>query len=76
MTMKTKPKVEIGTPAFRRLLRESHKRQFNGEDYQGVAIDLSEENGITFEDDEHTELMSAPDPGCDCGFCATADWQD
>ena len=70
---KTKAKVEIGTRAFKRLLRQSHERQFNGEDYQAVAIDLSESNGIQFED---TELMSGPDPGCDCGFCATADWQD
>ncbi len=58
------------------LLRESHRRQFEGEDYQYVAISIAESNGIAFESDEYTLLQSSPDPGCDCGFCATAGWQD
>ena len=58
------------------LLAESHRRQFNGEDYQGVAIDIAEGNNIAFEDDAFTELQSSPDPNCECGFCAKADWRD
>ena len=27
------------------------------------------------EEDFHT-LCSSPDPGCDCGFCAKAEWRD
>lgn len=58
------------------LLRESHRRQFAGEDYQRVTNDLAEANGIPYESDEYSSLQSAPDPDCDCGFCATADWRD
>jgi hypothetical protein len=57
------------------LLKESHRRQFAGEDYQYVAISLAESNGITFESEDYTALQSAPDPTCDCGFCATAPWE-
>ena len=59
-----------------RLVAESHRRQFDGEDFQAVANDLAERNGIAFEDDEYTRLQSPPDSGCDCGFCATAKWID
>lgn len=58
------------------VLAESHRRQFNGEDYQGVAIDLAETHDFTFESDAFTQLQSSPDPGCECGFCATAPWTD
>lgn len=58
------------------ILTESHRRQFNGEDFQTVAIDLAEEHHIEYESEDYTRLMSAPDPGCPCGFCATAPWQD
>jgi hypothetical protein len=58
------------------MLRESHRRQFEGEDYQLVAIGIAEANGIAFESGDYTTLQSSPHPGCDCGFCATAEWQD
>lgn len=57
-------------------LAESHRRQFAGEDYQGVAIDLAETYDIDFDSDAYTKLQSSPDPGCDCGFCAKAPWID
>lgn len=60
----------------RPMLRESHQRQFHGEDYQKVAIEIAESNGIAFEDDEYVQLQSSPDPDCDCGFCKSAPWQD
>lgn len=65
----------VGT-LLRSTLAESHRRQFGGADYQGVAIDLCEANGFTFESEEHVKLESSPDPGCDCGFCETAPWTD
>ena len=58
------------------LIAKSHRRQFAGEDYQAVAIDLAEANKIPFESDDYTALQSAPSPECDCGFCATAKWAD
>ncbi len=58
------------------MLRESHCRQFAGEDYQYVAIGIAESNGIPFDGDDYAALQSSPDPGCDCGFCATAKWHD
>lgn len=57
------------------LLAKSHERQFNGEDWQKVAIELAQAAGFKVESDEYTELSSSPDPGCDCGFCATAPWR-
>jgi hypothetical protein len=61
---------------MKRLLQESHRRQFNGEDFQAVSIDLAESNGIAFEDEDYTTLQSSPDPSCNCGFCETAEWRD
>lgn len=58
------------------LLAESHRRQFNGEDYQTVAIDIAERKNIPWESDDYTVLQSAPNEGCDCGFCQTAKWED
>lgn len=60
----------------KRMLAESHRRQFDGEDYQAVANGIAENSGIAFEDEEYTQLQSSPDPDCDCGFCKTAPWQD
>lgn len=59
----------------RSMIAESHERQFNGQDWQAVAVDIWQalENGT---EDEFNELATSPDPGCDCGFCETADWQD
>lgn len=57
------------------LLAESHRRQFAGEDFQQVAIDLANRNHIAWESEQYTQLQSAPDPGCGCDFCQTADWQ-
>lgn len=59
-----------------KLLAESHRLQFSGQDWQTVAIGIAESNGIKFEDDEYKKLCSAPDPDCECGFCKTAEWQD
>jgi len=57
-------------------MAESHRRQFAGEDFQAVAIELAERNAILFESDAYTELMSSPDTSCDCGFCEKAEWVD
>jgi hypothetical protein len=64
------------TPNLNRLISESHKRQFAGEDYQAVAIDIAEENGIAFESELYTLLQSSPDPICACGFCQKAQWEE
>ena len=56
-------------------IRESHERQFNGEDYQQVANDIWAGIPNATEDDFHA-LCASPDPGCDCGFCAKAKWRD
>jgi hypothetical protein len=58
------------------MVRESHKKQFNGTDYQQAAWEIAQ--GLKFKptDDEWQELMSGPDEGCECGFCKTAKWED
>jgi hypothetical protein len=61
---------------FKRLIAESHRRQFNGEDWQAVANDIAEENGIAWDSDEYAQLTYSPTPECDCGFCARAPWRD
>lgn len=61
--------------AGRSVLAESHRRQFNGEDYQAVAQELCDRMKNPRQED-YQELSSSPDPGCDCGFCVTADWWD
>jgi hypothetical protein len=68
--------MKISNESMKKLLQESHRRQFAGEDYQYVAISIAENNRISFESNDYIELQSAPDPNCDCGFCATANWQD
>ena len=72
--MKTKDYI-VGK-LLRSSLAESHRRQFNGRDYQGVAIDLCQAYGFEFESEEHIKLESSPSPECDCGFCETAKWID
>lgn len=57
---------------LKRLVRESHERQFNGQDFQQAAWDVS--YGFPVTDDELKEIQSMPEPGCECGFCVTADW--
>lgn len=54
-------------------LSESHRRQFEGEDWQEIAISLALNLD---DDDEFRRLTSAPAEDCDCGFCATAEWTD
>jgi len=56
-------------------IRESHERQFNGEDYQQVAQDICDRIPEATEEDYLT-LCAGPEPGCDCGFCAQAEWRD
>jgi hypothetical protein len=58
------------------LLAESHRRQFDGEDWQGVANEIARKNNFAWESEEYTTLCSSPEPGCDCGFCASAPWRD
>ncbi len=59
--------------ATQRHLQESHERQFHGEDWQAVAQDICD--GLPEATEENfLFLSSSPDPGCDCGFCAAADW--
>lgn len=57
-----------------RALRQCHERQFNGEDWQGAAIDAWNELD-TQDEDVFNFLCSSPDPDCRCGFCKTAPWQ-
>jgi hypothetical protein len=57
------------------LIRESHEQQFNGEDYQQVANDIWSGIPEASEGDFHA-LCTSPDPCCDCGFCAKAEWRD
>lgn len=56
-----------------RLLREAHKRLFNGEDYQSVQWDFRQR--FQFDDDTLEDLTTTPFQGCDCGFCKTAAWE-
>ncbi len=56
-------------------IRKSHERQFKGEDYQQVAHDIWSGIPGATEEDFHA-LCASPDPGCDCGFCAKAEWRD
>jgi hypothetical protein len=57
-----------------RHMQESHRRQFDGDDWQAVAPDICDGiPGATEED--FLSLTSSPDPGCDCGFCVLAQWQ-
>jgi hypothetical protein len=58
-----------------RALKRCHERQFNGEDWQAAAIDACNELG-TSDDEDFKFLSISPDPGCSCGFCATAPWRD
>lgn len=62
-----------------RNLKVSHERQFNGEDWQLVANEIMEKALLDHEDcvreEVYNELCASPDPGCECGFCATAGWK-
>ena len=55
--------------------RESHERQFNGEDYQRVTQDICERIPNAT-DEDYLAPCAGPEPGCDCGFCAQAEWRD
>jgi hypothetical protein len=58
------------------MIRRSHEAQFGGTDYQQAAVDVLQ--GLPFEPttEEFAELESSPDPGCECGFCQFAEWND
>lgn len=59
------------------LIKLSHERQFNGVDWQTAATDLTPDNLPQEEREEvYKKLCEGPDPGCECGFCATAPWVD
>jgi hypothetical protein len=58
------------------LLAQSHRLQFEGGDFQSVAVNIAGSNGIEYGSDDYAELESAPDPECGCGFCATAEWME
>ena len=59
-------------------IAESHMRQFDGEDYQRVAVDIAESLNLNPDDEQDWEdykgLESSPDPGCECRFCENAEW--
>jgi len=61
-------------------IRESHRQQFAGRDYQQAAYDALGEVGATtaggpeVSDDDLREIESSPDEFCECGFCQTAKW--
>jgi hypothetical protein len=75
--MKTEiPISDISPERLNRALRTSHERQFRGEDWQGAAIDGWNELGSPDGDDVFNFLSDSPDPGCDCGFCATIEWNE
>lgn len=79
--MQTLTTPGIESPGFRQLVRESHRRQFNGEDAQTVAVEISQLHNFDPGPDSslpdwYNELESSPYPGCECGFCATAEFQD
>lgn len=74
--MKTNQPIDgVPTDKLNRALRRCHEQQFNGEDWQGAAVDAWNELG-TESEDVFNFLTGSPDPGCDCGFCKTAAWQD
>lgn len=70
-----KTETQIPQEKLNRALRRCHERQFNGEDWQGAAIDACNELG-TDDEEVFNFLTSSPEPHCDCGFCKTADWKD
>jgi hypothetical protein len=60
----------------------SHRRQFRfNTDYQRISWEFlnspqADELGLTADDEEiWQQVETSPHPDCDCGFCATADWQ-
>lgn len=59
-----------------RAIRRSHELQFGGMDYQAAMWEVGQELEPPPTHDEIIEIESAPDPGCNCGFCATADWAE
>jgi hypothetical protein len=62
-------------------VRESHRRQFEGEDYQQICWGFlnskaAQALGLTADhDDIWREVESSPQPTCECGFCEHAAWQ-
>ncbi len=71
----TKSKLDSKPTLKKQLVRESHERQFSGEDWQAVATDLWQGLDTESEEDFNT-LSTGPDPDCECGFCKTAPWRD
>jgi hypothetical protein len=71
----------ITKTSLRALIKESHRRQFAGEDYQAVAHDLANRPSVKLDPDTEEgaeawhDLESEPAPDCECGFCATADFR-
>ena len=59
---------------LKRLIAESHARQFAGEDYQFVTVSIADANDINYDSDDYTALQSAPDQNCKCRFCHAANW--
>lgn len=56
-------------------VRKSHEMQFNGMDYQRAAWEVGHEIEPLLTDEEIQRVESAPEPGCDCGFCQSAPWE-
>lgn len=67
---------------IREWVKSSHRRQFRFDtDYQLICWEFlnspqAKRFGLTADSDEvWSQVQSLPDPDCDCGFCATADWE-
>lgn len=71
--MEKETRKPVTEKIMRRLIADSHRQQFAGVDYQVATFDMWQEWALT--DDQLNEVQSSPDPGCECGFCGSADWR-
>lgn len=58
------------------LIKDAHRRQFQGQDWQAALNDLTDANEFEFESETVQRMIESPGPDCDCGFCSCQDWQD
>ena len=75
--MKLTPQDQLLHNVTRRsafLIRDCHRRQFNGQDWQQALNDLTDADEFEFESETVQRMIESPSPDCDCGFCATANW--
>lgn len=56
---------------------DSHRRQAEGEDWQAVAAELTEDITPDSEREEAFKALSlSPEPACDCRFCQSVNWDE